>query len=165
MCVCVCVCVCVFKQVLLKTMENVYYFLFYFSRLLVIFLVSDLDDKGIVPYLLPKPLIWVSDIFWCRDSIIPLIFMFSSRFSASTNVICHTIRCFRNIFVVFSICAAGSYILKSAYLGCKLLLKQLLLKTMEHCLFIIFNFIFSRLLIIFLVSGSRWKRNKVFHRL
>ena len=31
-----------------------------------------------------------------------------------------------------------------------------LLKMMEYCLFIIFNFIFSRLLVIFLALGSRW---------
>ena len=30
---------------------------------------------------------------------------------------------------------------------------------MEHCLFIIIHFIFSRILLIFLVSGSRWLRN------
>ena len=34
-------------------------------------------------------------------------------------------------------------------------------KTTEHCLFIIFYFIFSRLLVIFLVSRSRhYKNNK-----
>ena len=43
---------------------------------------------------------------------------------------------------------------KSVYLGSKLLFKQVFLKTMEH--FIIFNLNFSRLLVIFLVSGSRW---------
>ena len=41
----------------------------------------------------------------------------------------------------------------SVYLGSKLLFKQVLLKTMQH--FIIFNLIFSRLLVIFLVSRSR----------
>ena len=46
------------------------------------------------------------------------------------------------------------YSLKSAYLGSKLLFKQVLLKTME--LFITLDFFFTRLLVIFPVSGSRW---------
>ena len=44
--------------------------------------------------------------------------------------------------------------MKNAYLDRKLLYKQVLLETMEH--FIIFNFIFSSLLVIFRVSGFRW---------
>ena len=74
----------------------------------------------------------------------------------SAHVICRSIRCFRNIFVAFSICAAELYILLSVYLGSNLLFKVVILKTMEHFLFIIFNFIFSRLIVIFIVSGSRW---------
>ena len=60
--------------------------------------------------------------------------MLSSRISALVDVICCSIRCFGNIFVVFSIFAAGSYISKSVFLGSKLLFKQVLLKTMEHSL-------------------------------
>ena len=45
------------------------------------------------------------------------------------------------------------------YLGSKLLLKQVLLKTMQHSLFIIFYRNFSSLLVIFLVLGSRWWSN------
>ena len=38
--------------------------------------------------------------------------------------------------MVFSICVAGSYILKSVYLDNELLFQKVLLKTMEHCLLI-----------------------------
>ena len=48
------------------------------------------------------------------------------------------------------------YILKSAYLGGNLLFKQVFLKTMEYFIIFYFNLIFSRLLLIFLVSGYRW---------
>ena len=87
---------------------------------------------------------------------IPYIFMLGLRISASVDVICRSIRCYRNILVIFSICAAGSYILKSVYLGSKSLFRQFLLKTMEHCLFTIFNCNFSILFVIFLGLGSWW---------
>ena len=45
-------------------------------------------------------------------------------------------------------------VLKSVYVGTKLLFKQALLKTMEYCLFIIFDFIFSSVLVIFLMPRS-----------
>ena len=41
----------------------------------------------------------------------------------------------------------------------QVLFKQVLLKTVEYFLFIIFKFFFSRLLAAFQVSGSRYPRN------
>ena len=55
--------------------------------------------------------------------------MLSSQILTLADVICHSIRCFQNILVVFSIYATESFILKSVYLGGKLLLRM-----MVHCL-------------------------------
>ena len=64
------------------------------------------------------------------------------------------------IFFFFSlyVCLWHIYIyiyiyVKRVYLGSKLLLRQVLVKMMEH---FIFNCNFSSFLVIFLVSGSRW---------
>ena len=48
------------------------------------------------------------------------------------------------------------YELRSVYLSSNLLFKQDLLRTMECCLFIILNFIFSKFLFIFPVLGTWW---------
>ena len=71
MCVCVCVCVrimgvymCVFKQIFLKMKEHCLLFLIlFFQDSLLYFYCRNLDNKEIVPYLLPKrfrPNFWSS---------------------------------------------------------------------------------------------------------
>ena len=58
-------------------------------------------------------------------------------------------------FQAFLLFCPNIYILKSAYLGSLLLLSQVLLKTMEHCLLFLIV-IFQVFLFIFIVSGCRW---------